>query len=154
VRAHRVHGEHRRHRRDQRDIFLRQSEHDAEREAAGRHHRGRDRRAGPPGERQRREHRGDGLGLRRAGQRVEPDIECREGREDQGERGIGGSRAELIGLAGATLVLFIAGAAIGEDNDVLWVVDDLVFFGFIGCVVALVALSIAALVRSMTRSRT
>jgi hypothetical protein len=31
--------------------------------------------------------------------------------------------------------------------------DDLVFFGLIGCVVALVALSIAALVRSMTRSR-
>jgi hypothetical protein len=29
-----------------------------------------------------------------------------------------------------------------------------VFFGFIGCAVALVALSIAALVRSMTRSRT
>jgi hypothetical protein len=37
---------------------------------------------------------------------------------------------------------------------VLWVFDDIVFFGFIGCVVALVALSIAALVRSMTRSRT
>jgi hypothetical protein len=63
------------------------------------------------------------------------------------------NRNTLIGLAVATLVLFIAGAAIGEDNDVLWIVDDIVFFGFLGCAVALVALSIAALVRSMTRSR-
>jgi hypothetical protein len=62
------------------------------------------------------------------------------------------NRKTLIGLAVATLVLFIAGAAIGSDNDVLWIVDDLVFFGLIGCAVALVALSIAALVRSMTRS--
>jgi hypothetical protein len=64
------------------------------------------------------------------------------------------NRKTLIGLAVATLVFFIAGAAIGSDNDVLWIVDDLVFFGLIGCAVALVALSIAALVRSMTRSRT
>jgi hypothetical protein len=63
------------------------------------------------------------------------------------------NRKTLIGLAVATLVLFIAGAAIGSDNDVLWIVDDLVFFGFLGCAVALVALSIAALVRSLTRSR-
>jgi hypothetical protein len=62
------------------------------------------------------------------------------------------NRMTLIGLAVATLVLFIAGAAIGQDNDVLWIVDDIVFFGFLGCAVALVALSIAALVRSMTRS--
>ena len=64
------------------------------------------------------------------------------------------NRMTLIGLAVATLVLFIAGAAIGDDNDFLWIVDDLVFFGFLGCAVALVALSIAALVRSMSRSRT
>ena len=63
------------------------------------------------------------------------------------------NRKTLIGLAVATLVLFIAGSAIGEDNDVLWIVDDIVFFGFLGCAVALVALSIAALVRSLTRSR-
>ena len=63
------------------------------------------------------------------------------------------NRKTLIGLAVATLVLFIAGAAIGSDNDVLWIVDDLVFFGFLGCALALVALSIAALVRSLTRSR-
>ena len=64
------------------------------------------------------------------------------------------NRKTLIGLAVATLVLFVAGAAIGSDNDFLWIVDDLVFFGLIGCAVALVALSIAALVRSMSRSRT
>ena len=64
------------------------------------------------------------------------------------------NRKTLIGLAIATLVLFVAGAAIGSDNDVLWIVDDIVFFGLIGCALALVALSIAALVRSLTRSRT
>ena len=64
------------------------------------------------------------------------------------------NRKTLIGLAAVTLVLFIAGGAIGEDKDVLWIVDEIVFFGFIGCAVALVALSITALVRSMTRSRT
>jgi hypothetical protein len=63
------------------------------------------------------------------------------------------NRKTLIALAAATLVLFVAGGAIGEDNDVLWIVDDLVYFGFIGCLLALVALSIAALVRSLTRSR-
>ena len=64
------------------------------------------------------------------------------------------NRKTLIGLAAVTLVLFVVGGAIGEDNDVLWIVDEIVFFGFLGCAVALVALSIAALVRSMTRSRT
>jgi hypothetical protein len=62
------------------------------------------------------------------------------------------NRKTLIGLAAVTLVLFVAASAIGEDNDVLWVVDDIVFFGFIGCVVALVALSVTALVRTMTRN--
>ena len=64
------------------------------------------------------------------------------------------NRNTLIGLAVVTVVLFVAGAAIGEDNDFLWIVDDIVFFGFIGCLVALVALSIAVLVRSLSRSRT
>jgi hypothetical protein len=62
------------------------------------------------------------------------------------------NRKTLIGLAAVTVVLFVAAGAIGEDNDVLWIVDDLVYFGFIGCLIALVALSIAALVRSLTRS--
>ena len=30
-------------------------------------------------------------------------------------------------LAAVTAVLFAAGAAIGEDRDVLWIVDDVVF---------------------------
>jgi hypothetical protein len=63
------------------------------------------------------------------------------------------NRKTLIGLAAVTVVLFVAAGAIGEDNDVLWIVDDLVYFGFIGCLIALVTLSIAALVRSLTRSR-
>ena len=63
------------------------------------------------------------------------------------------NRKTLIGLAAVTVVLFVVGGAIGENNDVLWIVDDIVFFGFIGCLVALVVLSIAALVRSLTRSR-
>ena len=62
------------------------------------------------------------------------------------------NRKTLIGLAAVTVVLFVVGGAIGEDKDFLWIVDDIVFFAFIGCVVALVALSIAALVRSLTRS--
>jgi hypothetical protein len=63
------------------------------------------------------------------------------------------NRKTLIGLAVATLVLFVAAGAMGSDNDVLWIVDDIVFFGLIGCALALVTLSIAALVRTMTRSR-
>jgi hypothetical protein len=63
------------------------------------------------------------------------------------------NRKTLIGLALTTVALFAAGAVIGEDNDFLWIVDDIVFFAFIGCALALVALSIAVLVRSVTRSR-
>jgi hypothetical protein len=62
------------------------------------------------------------------------------------------NRKTLIGLAVATVALFIAGSAIGENKDVLWIVDDIVFFGFIGCLVALVALSVVAVVRSMSRT--
>jgi hypothetical protein len=63
------------------------------------------------------------------------------------------NRRTLIGLAGLTLVLFVAAGAIGEDNDVLWIVDDVVFFGFIGCALALVVLSVGVLVRSLADSR-
>jgi hypothetical protein len=63
------------------------------------------------------------------------------------------NRNTLIGLAIATAVLFVAAAAIGEDNDVLWIVDDIVYFSFIGCALALVVLSVAVLVRSVMRSR-
>ena len=56
-------------------------------------------------------------------------------------------------LAAATAVLFAAGALIGDDNDVLWILDDIVLFGFILCAVALIALSATVLVRHVTSSR-
>jgi hypothetical protein len=49
----------------------------------------------------------------------------------------------------ATAVLFAAGAAIAEDRDVLWIVDDLVWFGFLLCAIALIVLSAGVLVRSL-----
>ena len=52
-------------------------------------------------------------------------------------------------LAAATAVLFAIGAAIGSDNDFLWIVDDIVFFGFILCAIALIVLSAGVLVRSL-----
>lgn len=52
-------------------------------------------------------------------------------------------------LAALTAVLFAAGAAIGDDRDVLWIVDDLVWFGFLLCAVALIVLSAGVLVRSL-----
>jgi hypothetical protein len=56
-------------------------------------------------------------------------------------------------LAAVTAVLFAASAAIGEDGDVLWIVDDLVWFGFLLCAVMLIALSAGVLVRSLKSSR-
>jgi hypothetical protein len=50
-------------------------------------------------------------------------------------------------LAAFTAILFVAGAAIGEDNDFLWILDDLIFFGFLICAIALVVLSAGVLVR-------
>jgi hypothetical protein len=52
-------------------------------------------------------------------------------------------------LAAATAVLFAIGAAIGQDNDFLWIVDDIVFLGFILCAIALIVLSAGVLVRSL-----
>jgi hypothetical protein len=63
------------------------------------------------------------------------------------------NRKTLIGLAALTLVLFVAAGAIGEDNDVLWIVDDIVFFAFIGCAVALLVLCVGVLVRSLADTR-
>ena len=59
------------------------------------------------------------------------------------------NRTTLAGLGAATFALFVAGAAIGEDNDVLWIVDDIVFIGFILCALALVLSTIAVLVRGL-----
>jgi hypothetical protein len=52
-------------------------------------------------------------------------------------------------LAVVTAVLFAAVAAIGDDRDVLWVVDDIMWFGFLLCAVALIVLSAGVLVRSL-----
>jgi hypothetical protein len=62
------------------------------------------------------------------------------------------NRKSLIGLAAITAGLFISAGVIGEDNDVLWIIDDIVFFGFIGCALALIVLSVGVLVRWATRS--
>jgi hypothetical protein len=57
-------------------------------------------------------------------------------------------------LAVVTAVLFAAGAAIGEDGDVLFIVDELVFFGFLLCAVLLIVLSAGVLVRSLKSRQT
>ena len=57
------------------------------------------------------------------------------------------NRTTLAVLAAVTFALFVAGAAIGQDNDVLWIVDDIVFIGFLLCALALVVSTIAVLVR-------
>jgi hypothetical protein len=57
------------------------------------------------------------------------------------------NRTTLAVLAAVTFALFVAGAAIGEDNDVLWIVDDIVWIGFLLCALALVVSTIAVLVR-------
>ncbi len=51
-------------------------------------------------------------------------------------------------LAAVALALFAASAAIGEHNDVLWILDDVVWFGFILCLLALVVLTVGVLVKS------
>jgi hypothetical protein len=57
------------------------------------------------------------------------------------------NRTTLAALAAVTFALFVAGAAIGENNDVLWIVDDIVWIGFLLCALALVVSTIAVLVR-------
>jgi hypothetical protein len=61
------------------------------------------------------------------------------------------TRRNYIVLAVVTLVLFVVGGAIGEGRDVLWIVDDITFFGFIACALLLVAMTVAILVRSLMR---
>ena len=56
-------------------------------------------------------------------------------------------------LAALTAVLFAVGALIGSDNDVLWILDDIIFVGFIICAILLIALSATVLVRHLTGSR-
>jgi hypothetical protein len=63
------------------------------------------------------------------------------------------NRKTLIGLAIATLVLFVGAAAIGQDTDFLWIVDDITWYGFLACALALVVFTVAVLVKSLSRSR-
>jgi hypothetical protein len=57
------------------------------------------------------------------------------------------NRTTLSILAGVTFVLFVAAAIIGENNDVLWIVDDIVWIGFLLCALALVVSTVAVLAR-------
>ena len=57
------------------------------------------------------------------------------------------NRTTLAALAAVTLALFAGSAVIGENNDVLWIVDDMIWFGFLLCALALVVATIAVLVR-------
>jgi hypothetical protein len=59
------------------------------------------------------------------------------------------NRVTLAVLAAVTFGLFVAGAAIGEDNDVLWILDDIVWIGFLLCALALVVSTITVLVRGL-----
>jgi hypothetical protein len=52
-------------------------------------------------------------------------------------------------LAAVTAVLFAVAAAIGEGNDVLWILDDIIFFAFLLSALALIVLSAGVLVRSL-----
>ena len=62
------------------------------------------------------------------------------------------NRKTLAGLAAVTLVLFVVGALMGEETDI-WIIDDVVFIGFILSALALIAMSVAVLVRSATSRR-
>jgi hypothetical protein len=63
------------------------------------------------------------------------------------------TRRSLGALALITFVLLIANIAIGQDRDVLVVLDDIVFFGFLVCVLLLLVLSATALTRAALRNR-
>ena len=57
-------------------------------------------------------------------------------------------------LAAVTLVEFAVVGAIGEDHDVLWILDDILFVALILSVLALIVLTVGVLVKSYTaRSR-
>jgi hypothetical protein len=56
-------------------------------------------------------------------------------------------------LAAVTLVELAVSAAIGSGNDVLWILDDVLFFALILSVLALIVLTVGTLVKSRSRSR-
>jgi hypothetical protein len=57
-------------------------------------------------------------------------------------------------LAAATAVLFALAAMLGDDRDVLYIVDDIIWFGFLLCAIALIVLSAGVLVRSLKSRQT
>lgn len=56
-------------------------------------------------------------------------------------------------LAGVTFVLFIVNGIIGSHHDVLYVVDDILFFAFAASALALIAMTVAILVKAAARKR-
>ena len=64
------------------------------------------------------------------------------------------TRRNYAVLAAVTFVLFIATGAVGSGKDVLWILDDVLFFGFLACALMLIAMTVAILVRAAARRRT
>jgi len=64
------------------------------------------------------------------------------------------TRRNYTVLAAITAVLFVSAGAIGQGRDVLWVVDDIVFFGFLASALLLVVMTVGILVKAATRRRT
>jgi hypothetical protein len=58
------------------------------------------------------------------------------------------TRTVLVRLAAVTLVLWALGFAIGSDHDVLYIVDDVLFFAIIFCTIALIVVTAGAFVRA------
>jgi hypothetical protein len=56
-------------------------------------------------------------------------------------------------LAVVTAILFAAAALIGEGNDVLWILDDIIYIGFLLCALALIVLTVGVLARHFTSSQ-
>ncbi|GAA1926981.1 hypothetical protein [Nocardioides marmoribigeumensis] len=64
------------------------------------------------------------------------------------------TRRNYLILAGVTLALLVPNAIIGSGKDVLWVLDDVLWFGFLLSVLLLIVMTVAILVRAATsRSR-
>jgi hypothetical protein len=55
-------------------------------------------------------------------------------------------------LAAVTLVELAVTAAIGDGRDVLWILDDVLFFALILSVLALIVVTVGTLVKSRGRS--
>lgn len=64
------------------------------------------------------------------------------------------NRRNYLILAGITFALFVPTAIIGSGKDVLWVLDDVLWFGFLLSMLLLIVMTVAILVRAATgRSR-